>query len=55
MDIKIQSDTASIIGLNPVCFTSAMEMVDPTKNSVTTNNRFESNTILLVIMVGSTS
>ena len=46
---------ASTIGLKPVCFKSLIEIVEPTKNKVTINKRFEINTILLVITVGSIS
>ena len=52
IEIKTQRLTANSIGLKPVSFKSLIEIVEPTKNKVTNNNRLEIITIVLVIVIG---
>ena len=52
MEINTHKLTAKIKGLIPVVFKSLIEIVAPTKNSVSNNKRFETITIVVVNDVG---
>ncbi len=51
--MNIQSESANTTGFAPVFFKSLIEIVDPTRNNVNTNNRLDIKTITLVMVIGS--
>ena len=49
----MHKESANTMGFVPVFFKSLIEIVEPTRNNVRTNNRLDIKTITLVIVMGS--